>query len=424
MEFTKSEFNLATYKQGLAFVEEQYVFYKKNEVIFCEKIIVLKRDLSYRDSEISGLKCELEKLKKEKETNQLKIENFDSASKSLEKLIGSQISDNSKKGLGYESYHAIPPPPTGLFSPLKIDLSYSGLKKFQQPEFQSYRPKSCETKSKNASKEIPNKLKESPDAPLVKDKVSNNKDCLIKSPIVEEKKIVVPNATKIEFVKAKQQEKPVRKPINMIVITIKHNLTIKGWKNQCGTMQRWPKVVVSIVKRNPVNTVLENEVYDVKALACWVWRPKQNVINHVFKHNSASITLKRLDYIDAQGRLKSVMAWVPKRDTFEGLEVQRSSRYRSMIIIIVAAWSKVTAARVESSYYFYKGNVNGISTASFEYYYCQGKLSELILVVLGSTKVNTARALMINIASYVRYQCLIEDEDFIKRSRSTHGDEV
>ncbi|GJU19045.1 ribonuclease H-like domain-containing protein [Tanacetum coccineum] len=38
------------------------------------------------------------------------------------------------------------------------------------------------------------------------------------------------------------------------------------------------------------------------------------------------------------------------------LEVQRSSRYGSMIIIIiVAAWSKVTAARVKSSYYCCKG---------------------------------------------------------------------
>ncbi|GJT21396.1 ribonuclease H-like domain-containing protein [Tanacetum coccineum] len=66
------------------------------------------------------------------------------------------------------------------------------------------------------------------------------------------------------------------------------------------------------------------------------------------------------------------------------LEVQRSSRYGSMIIIIIAAaWSKVTAARVESSYYCCKGTfvffaANGISTASFEYYYCQGKWSKLI----------------------------------------------
>ncbi|GKG21252.1 hypothetical protein Tco_0383847 [Tanacetum coccineum] len=46
-EFNKSEFNLATYKRGLASVEEQLVFYKKNEVLFCEKLVVLKRDISY-----------------------------------------------------------------------------------------------------------------------------------------------------------------------------------------------------------------------------------------------------------------------------------------------------------------------------------------------------------------------------------------
>nr|GEY46936.1 putative ribonuclease H-like domain-containing protein [Tanacetum cinerariifolium] len=67
--------------------------------------------------------------------------------------------------------------------------------------------------SKNASKEIPNELKESPDAPLVKNRVSNNKDCTAESSIVVEKKIVVPTVVKIEFVKAKQQEKPVRKPV-------------------------------------------------------------------------------------------------------------------------------------------------------------------------------------------------------------------
>nr|GEW88139.1 hypothetical protein [Tanacetum cinerariifolium] len=141
IEFNKSEFNLATYKRGLASVEEQIVFYKKNEVIFCEKIAVLKRDISYKDSEFSMLKSELEKLKKEKESNQLKTEKFNNASKSLDKLIGSQIPDNSRKGVRFVSYNAVPPPPTGLFSPLKLDLSNSGLEEFQQPEFEGYGPK-------------------------------------------------------------------------------------------------------------------------------------------------------------------------------------------------------------------------------------------------------------------------------------------
>ncbi|GJY36526.1 ribonuclease H-like domain-containing protein, partial [Tanacetum coccineum] len=70
IELNKSKIDLATYIRGLASVEEQLVFYKKNEI---------------------------EKLKKEKEINQIKIDNFENASKSLDKLIGSQISDNSRK---------------------------------------------------------------------------------------------------------------------------------------------------------------------------------------------------------------------------------------------------------------------------------------------------------------------------------------
>ncbi|GJT64056.1 hypothetical protein Tco_1015536 [Tanacetum coccineum] len=57
-----------------------------------------------------------------------------------------------------------------------------------------------------------------------------------------------------------------------------------------------PKAVVNVVRKNQVNAV--------KASACWVWMPKNRVIDHVSKNNSASVTLKRLDYIDAQGRFK------------------------------------------------------------------------------------------------------------------------
>ncbi|GJT98522.1 hypothetical protein Tco_1094040, partial [Tanacetum coccineum] len=141
-EFNKSEFNLANYKRGLASIEEQLVFYKKNEVIFCKQLDVLKRDISYKDSEISMLKSELEKLKQEKESNQLKIEKFDNASKSLDKLIGSQIPDKSIKGSGKSSN----------------SLSF----------------------------------KEYPDAPMVKKLVSDDK---------LEKKKVFPTVAKIEFVR-------------------------------------------------------------------------------------------------------------------------------------------------------------------------------------------------------------------------------
>ncbi|GJR79329.1 hypothetical protein Tco_0150114 [Tanacetum coccineum] len=41
-----------------------------------------------------------------------------------------------------------------------------------------------------------------------------------------------------------------------------------------------------------------------------------------------------------------------------------------------------------------KSAANGISTASFEYYYCQGKWSELILLAMISNKVNTAQRII------------------------------
>nr|GFA40722.1 retrovirus-related Pol polyprotein from transposon TNT 1-94 [Tanacetum cinerariifolium] len=115
-------------------VEEQLIFYKKNEVVFCDQIVVLKRDASFRESEIIALNLQLEKLKKEKERNQIKIDNFDNASNNFDKLIRSQITDNNKTSLGFISYNVVAPLLTGLFAPLTIDLSGSSLEELKQHE--------------------------------------------------------------------------------------------------------------------------------------------------------------------------------------------------------------------------------------------------------------------------------------------------
>ncbi|GKG36293.1 hypothetical protein Tco_0443971 [Tanacetum coccineum] len=57
---------------------------------------------------------------------------------------------------------------------------------------------------KSISEDISNKVRESPDALLVEELVSDDK---------LEKKTVFPTISKIEFVRPKQQEKPVRKPV-------------------------------------------------------------------------------------------------------------------------------------------------------------------------------------------------------------------
>ncbi|GKF18808.1 hypothetical protein Tco_0063726, partial [Tanacetum coccineum] len=60
---------------------------------------------------------------------------------------------------------------------------------------------------------------------------------------------------------------------------------------------------INTVRPN-VNTVRARGFNAVKPSACWVWRP--------IKPNGASLTFNRYNYINARGRSKSVMAWVPK----------------------------------------------------------------------------------------------------------------
>ncbi|GJV03934.1 hypothetical protein Tco_1337503 [Tanacetum coccineum] len=122
-KLNESEFKEATYKRGLAIVEAQLITYRKNEVLFSEEVAVLKREVACKNYEINVLKSELEKVKQEKDGIDFKIEKFDKASKDVDQLLGSQINDKSKKGLGYS---AVPPSHHLIYNrPNKLDLSYS-----------------------------------------------------------------------------------------------------------------------------------------------------------------------------------------------------------------------------------------------------------------------------------------------------------
>ncbi|GJU40810.1 retrovirus-related pol polyprotein from transposon TNT 1-94 [Tanacetum coccineum] len=89
-----------------------------------------------------------------------------------------------------------------------------------------------------------------------------------------------------------------RRPFNKITAANNSNFTkkvntVKGTRVNTAR----PKAVLSAVKGNKGNAV--------KASACWVWRPKHKILDHVSRNNGASMSFKRFDYIDAQGRSKS-----------------------------------------------------------------------------------------------------------------------
>ncbi|GKB35885.1 hypothetical protein Tco_0880827 [Tanacetum coccineum] len=220
------------------------------------------------------------------------------------------------------------------------DLSFTGLYEFVNEPV-------VENSKVMSNKEEPKVVRKNDDALIIKEWVSDDEEEDVSQPKIE-KKTVRPSVAKKEFVKSKQQEKTTRKTVKQVeqfrqnthspravlmksglvsINTIRQNISkaavlvntarqvnvahSKTTVNAARPMDKHfntarPKAVVNAVKGNNFNAV--------KASTCWVWKPKHKVLDHVSKHNSASITLKKFDYVDAQGRSKSVMAWVPKRN--------------------------------------------------------------------------------------------------------------
>ncbi|GJR21587.1 hypothetical protein Tco_0970114 [Tanacetum coccineum] len=105
-----------------------------------------------------------------------------------------------------------------------------------------------------------------------------------------------------------------RRPFNKITAANNSNFTkkvntVKGTRVNTARL----KAVLSTVKENKGN--------DANASACWVWRPKHKVLDHVSKNNGASMSFKIFDYINAQGRSKHIQETNPSTD-YEDIEVR------------------------------------------------------------------------------------------------------
>ncbi|GJW68310.1 putative ribonuclease H-like domain-containing protein [Tanacetum coccineum] len=307
IEINKSESDLDSYKKGLALVEKQLVFYKKNESMLCDQIVVLKRDTSFNELDINGLK---------------------------------------KQGIGY---NVVPPPLTGLFAPPSIDLSNSRLEKFKQPKFEGYGVKVNKDVSENVSKEV----KKNSDAPIIEDWVSDcdEDETMVQKPILNNVKMgtgqreVIPvwtNSMRVNHQKISNSRRnfaptavltksglvpfstarenfsrtaaPVSaaRPFNTAVhkpfVNIakprtnafqkSHSSLRRPFCQQTTFKNRNLSNKVNTVKANSVNTakgkrmtsaVGKQGINVVKPTAYWAWRPKIKMINHVYKNTGSCI---------------------------------------------------------------------------------------------------------------------------------------
>ncbi|GJV67484.1 reverse transcriptase domain-containing protein [Tanacetum coccineum] len=159
------------------------------------------------------LKSEFEKVKQEKNGIEFKIEKFDKASKDLDQLLGSQIIDKSKKGLGFS---AVPSPHPLIYNrPKNLDLSYSGLDEFKEPEFKGYGPENSEQESNVVCDKKSDNSKEKSEESLLEEQVSQDTSSFVESSPNVDKETIFPVNKKVEFTKPKNPEKPVKKSVRL-----------------------------------------------------------------------------------------------------------------------------------------------------------------------------------------------------------------
>nr|GEY12983.1 hypothetical protein [Tanacetum cinerariifolium] len=132
-KLSETKTTLYHYKLGLSQVEARLEF-KNQEIKFCEKLRGIEFNVECKNDRIESLTNKLEELNKEKEGLDSKLTGFQSASKDLDTLIGSQRSDKNKEGLGY----SVVPPPAQVYSPPKKDMSWTGLPEFADDTITDY----------------------------------------------------------------------------------------------------------------------------------------------------------------------------------------------------------------------------------------------------------------------------------------------
>ncbi|GKB53869.1 ribonuclease H-like domain-containing protein [Tanacetum coccineum] len=313
-------FKTATYKRGLATLEDQIVKYREHEVLFMRPTPL---DLSY-----SGLE----------EFKEPEVNEYGPRDSSLKPTTGcDKESDNSKENTddSLKQQQKTDSKTSSVKSPLKVDKDWK--EKFFYP-------------ANHVREEEPKKARENNDAPIIEDWVSDDEDEVEPIPKVE-KKTVIPTATKKEFVKP---EKPVRRSVRYAEMyrSQRPRGNQRNWNGQksnqlgcnfvfnnkacficgsfdhiqysCPNQQRKrivsgnnkkdndyysktshsnahkhmaPRAVLmktglkTINTARPINTVRARGFNVVKPSACWVWRP--------IKPNGTSLVLNKYNYIDA-----------------------------------------------------------------------------------------------------------------------------
>ncbi|GJU58235.1 ribonuclease H-like domain-containing protein [Tanacetum coccineum] len=294
------------------------------------------------------LKEHYDNLTKEFNKSQLNVGAYKAGLESVEARLDvykkNEVNDKYKTD---EGYHAVPPPYTGKFLPTKPNLVLADKEEYvfsesitSVPAVATSRVETSESKPKFVSEPlIEDWISDSEDENETEFKSKQRKPSFAKVVFVKSNKHVKIPRESVEKVENNKQAKyprknsqspraavnttkpintayprlivnyarlssnvfnrahsHVRRPFNKFTTDKNNNFnekdnTVKGNVTTVG-----PKAIVSDNKGYATNVV--------KASACWVWRPKQKVLDHVSRHNGASMNFKRFDYDNPQLELQ------------------------------------------------------------------------------------------------------------------------
>nr|GEU42987.1 hypothetical protein [Tanacetum cinerariifolium] len=254
----------------------------------------------------------LEETMKEKDDLKEKVTKFKESSKNLTKPINSQMSANDKAGLGYDSQLSENKMPKCEIFETASDSSVSKIDEdnnkkkiglddfvfnFEISETRSSvnENESIASKSSEEIRDEPKTVRSS--ALVIKDWESDFEDeCEDKTSIEQE---IPSNGNSVKSV---ESNKNVSLKITQIILM----KTLE--KDKILGSIGMGKNVTTVGPKASVNAAEGKKENAVKSSACWIWRPKRNLINHTSKDNG-SYTLKRFNYVDPNDRLKSARAW-------------------------------------------------------------------------------------------------------------------
>ncbi|GJZ90729.1 putative ribonuclease H-like domain-containing protein [Tanacetum coccineum] len=343
---------IKAYTLALAKVEAQLVCHQKNQLAYEEKIRFMKIDLDDKTDVLTYHKKLLAEAVKEKEELKTKLENFQSSSKNLNKLLNSQMSAKDKSGLGFanvEGMHAVPPPMNQGSSFLLVTCRQEQIKKRSQFTYGPKQSKTSESDTQTSdfdsyeSNSSVETLESVPEPIVNEPKVVSKPKVWSDAPIIEEYESDSDDEYVIKT--SKEQEKPsfafvntfkhVKTPREIVkeqteeipVNTARHNVSSQAISTNTARKVNAVRLIVNDFRprnvfhkshsptRRPfnrtttpkakfsnqkVNTVGDKAVSAVggiretavKPSAGCNWRPKRHYWNKVSKYNGGSNSRK------------------------------------------------------------------------------------------------------------------------------------